>query len=59
MKRYVLFVAAAYYPNGGWRDFWDSYDSLEGAIVEADKRSGAFQDSHVVDLTTGEIVYEK
>lgn len=31
MKRYWLFYGMTYYPNGGMKDFVNSFDDLEGA----------------------------
>ena len=31
MKKFLLFVGDAYYPEGGWNDFVDSFDSVEEA----------------------------
>lgn len=32
MKRYLLFIYPQYYPEGGMKDFFDSFDSLDSAI---------------------------
>jgi hypothetical protein len=34
MKRYLVFLYNSYYPEGGMKDFYDSYGSIE-AISEA------------------------
>lgn len=31
MKRYMLFAASNYYPEGGWDDFVAAFDSVEEA----------------------------
>lgn len=31
MKRYLLFVYAQYYANGGWHDFEGDFDTIEEA----------------------------
>jgi hypothetical protein len=34
MKRYLLFAARDYYPDGGWRDFKGDFNSVEEALVQ-------------------------
>lgn len=65
MKRYLLFVFAGYYPNGGWRDYAGSFDTLPEAVeaaprVIADRSNHDAQYQgepqwHVVDCESGTI----
>ena len=32
MKPYLLFAGLRYYPSGGWRDYMDEFDSIEGVM---------------------------
>jgi len=67
MKKYLLFCGANFYASGGWRDFQNSFDSLEDAMM-AEKFWYASHDKakeepiasdwwHIVNGETGEIVY--
>lgn len=65
MKRYALFAGRTYYPEGGWDDLVDTFDSADEAWerVRRDNRTAVarhalppYQWHHVVDLTTGERV---
>ncbi len=49
----MVFTYSEYYPNGGWCDFLDSFDSLEDAI----KAAVTDDHQHVVDLETGLMVW--
>ena len=51
MKRYLLFTGEYYYPSGGWRDFRDSFDTVEEALTQS---RGDWW--HIVDSETGVIV---
>lgn len=57
MKRFLLFAGMEYYPNGGWGDFRNSFDTLEEAkreiLVEIVQGNDWYQ---IVDGRTGEIV---
>lgn len=53
MKRYLLFAGESYYPVGGWKDFVDSYDTIEEAVSYG-RAAGDWW--HVVDSATGKIV---
>lgn len=56
MERYLLFAFDSYYPQGGWTDFINSFDSLDEAI-----QSGMMLERdyfQVVDIESGEMVYE-
>lgn len=35
MKRYMLFVGDTYYPSGGIKDFYGSYDDLDDLLNDA------------------------
>lgn len=50
MKRYLLFSGEDYYPDGGWVDFDDSFDTPEEAMASR-KQLGDW--AHVVDSQTG------
>lgn len=55
MKRYLLFVMDNYYPNGGWSDFADSFDTIQEAN---DYFTSLHRDDYdLVDTTTWERVY--
>lgn len=55
MKQYLLFSGDTYYPYGGWRDFDESFDSID----EAEKyisNNHAPDWWQIVDIKTGKIV---
>lgn len=56
MNRYLLFAFDSYYPQGGWEDFVESFDTLEDAL----EAGGLLERDYiqVVDSDTGEVVYE-
>ena len=56
MKRYLLFAGDYHYPNGGWSDFVDSFDSVEEAQdhLNHSKDSYLVDWAHVVDTETME-----
>jgi hypothetical protein len=56
MKRYLVFAAPTYYPEGGWGDFDSDHDSLESAEAKRKSIHTRFWFSHIVDLETGKIV---
>lgn len=56
MKRYLLFTGYDYYPDGGWSDFKESFDSLEEAIAASQKSPYYCDWNQVVDTETMEIV---
>lgn len=57
MKRFLLFSNVTYYPAGGWKDFFGSFDTAAEAFAAAPPPSRSNYDwSHVVDITTGKIV---
>ena len=62
MKHYLLFVGATRYPNGGWKDLKDSYDSLVEPMKQGEKliieptppcQYSLYDWWHVVDLEEG------
>ncbi len=58
MKRYLLFIGAVHCPNGGWRDFWDSFDTpkeAQLAHLNFSEKAQIRTWAHIVDGTTGEI----
>ena|SRR5262245_283771 len=58
MKRFLLFASADYYPDGGWKDFVDSFDDLAAAKAAGDNPSQLRDWWHIVDSKKGTIVYE-
>jgi len=63
MKRYLLFAGFDRYPEGGWGDFIDSFDSCEEAMAEGIAQDDDLGDKyrryewyHVIDSETGEYV---
>lgn len=44
MKRYLLFMGAAYYPGGGWDDFAGSFDTPEEAAATWNKDENDWYD---------------
>ena len=59
MKRYLLFSGDNYYPSGGWYDFDESFDSLEGARehIEKLKKEHHPDWAHIVDTETGNVFF--
>lgn len=60
MKRFLLFVGQAYYPHGGFNDFFGSFDTLEEAVQNAQEPSkyGYCHDwAHIIDSEKGVVVY--
>lgn len=53
MKRFLLF-SYDYYPEGGWRDFYDSFDTLEDAHEAS--QTLTLNLWHIVDSKTWKIV---
>lgn len=60
MKRFVLFAGITYYASGGWNDFVADFDDLPSAIASGMEtmQSDDWRWAHVVDVTTGDIVWE-
>lgn len=61
LKRFAVFAGDNYYPWGGFSDLVGTFDDKDEAIAEAKKAEARIHDewSHVIDLQTGEWVYEK
>jgi hypothetical protein len=62
MKKFLLFGGYTYYPNGGWGDFINSFDTLEEAKEVIIKPAESFETKedwyHVVDSNNGQIIYQ-
>ena len=56
MKRYLLFCWFDYEGMGGWNDFVESYDTIKAAVDNVPRR---FDNYHVIDIQTGEMVAEE
>lgn len=57
MKRYLVFFGNAFYPIGGWADFYSSFDTPEEARkVAIDLVSHRGDWYQVVDSQNGEII---
>ena len=58
MKRYIVFLYDTYYPDGGWRDFHNSYDTLTEAREAADSKMSQYENNncHVIDMETWKVV---
>lgn len=50
LKKVLLFVGSAYYPNGGWEDFVGSFDSIEAAKkrIMNHHQEESFEWAHIV-----------
>ena len=57
INRYLVFAYPAYYPSGGWGDFYESYDQLVDATVKADTLLRLQDNVEIVDSETGEDIY--
>lgn len=64
--RYLVFGGEAHYPEGGWRDFLDSFESRDAATKFIDHvislpefSDGAMDWAHAVDSSTQEVVASK
>jgi len=53
MKRYLIFVGDNYYPEGGWKDYRGSLDTLEAALSLVASIPGDWW--QIVDAQTGAI----
>lgn len=57
MERYYLFAGMVYYPGQGWDDFEGSFETIEGAVQQAQSLNfGVYSWFQVVDGTTGVMV---
>lgn len=52
MKRYLLFAGEHYYPEGGWADFHQDFDSLREAEDKAATFGHGIDWWHIVDSQT-------
>lgn len=65
MKRFALFAGDHYYPDGGWLDFVDSFDTAEEAlkfVVEHQQTSKPHMRWDwwsAIDLTTGDEAFDE
>jgi hypothetical protein len=59
VKRFLIFAGYAYYPSGGWSDFYSSVDTLVEAKSEVDKYVDRYSWAHVIDRKIWKKVYEK
>lgn len=62
MDKYLLFAGAYDYPAGGWKDYINSFSTVESAQKSLNKNrndSSHYFWAHIVDSETGEIVSEK
>lgn len=59
MKQYLIFASHTYYPDGGWGDFKNSFDDEKEAIAYAEGLLSSNDESHVVDITTGTVIFRK
>jgi len=57
-KRYLAFAGENYYPCGGWSDLQGSYDTIDQAIHEAQLYQPKDGWYCVVDLETGEVIFQ-
>lgn len=58
-KIYGVFAGTHYYPGGGIHDLNELFLTREDAIEHAVKILGENDWVHVVDMTSGEILYER
>jgi hypothetical protein len=56
MGRYLLFSGEHYYPLGGWEDFIESSDDLNGLIARSPPEKVSWGWWHIVDTQTSSIV---
>jgi hypothetical protein len=57
LKRYAVFLFETHDAAGGWHAFNESFDSLEEAKKPLAGCDNVVWEGHVVDLQTGQIVY--
>lgn len=60
MKRYLLFAYPEYYPSGGFKDFRNSFNTIEEANAEYRKLriTRDVNEAHIVDCETWQIIKE-
>lgn len=56
MKKFILFKVDQYYPNGGWHDFYDSYDTLDEARAAGNVFRDYYSSYHIVNTETWEMI---
>jgi hypothetical protein len=57
MKNYLLFAGYTYYPDGGWGDFQEAFDSLEEAKAVVAGEAGKNWDwAEVVALSQMKVI---
>jgi len=56
-KRYLLFAFSEYYPNGGLGDIYDTYDTMEDAVIGIEDACGAYR--CIYDRYKGIVIYYK
>lgn len=54
MKNFLVFIGSHYYPDGGWEDFKQSFDSEEEALSYISNQDGDWW--QIVDVQSGKIV---
>ncbi|MCK1315410.1 hypothetical protein [Bradyrhizobium sp. 23] len=58
-RRYIVFLFAGYYPDGGWDDMRGSFDTIEEAAdfarASRDHDDRPWTYKQVVDIETGEV----
>ena len=58
MKRFLLFAFGSYYPDGGWGDFVDAFNTVEGAKEAAAELQGPNgEHQQIVDLQKMKVVH--
>lgn len=53
VKRYAVFAYDHQYPNGGYGDLRDSFDSLDKAVELAQKEKGPHRSADILDRIAG------
>ena len=58
-KPFLAFCGAHYYPNGGWGDVVDYFDTVEDALAALLNSRLETDWWHIVDIRTGQIVRKR
>lgn len=58
LHRYLLFAGMSHYPNGGWKDFRGSHETVLDALVSAANLYSYRDWRKIIDRDSGEIVRE-
>lgn len=60
MKKYILFIWSLYYPHGGMKDLYDSYDTIEECYnaFSGDKTTEDYKQGQIIDRDTWEVLEE-